>query len=85
MSDDNGGVHHPVLKGISVVMVWVAGMSWGERASMVAFGYTCLLIFEWFWKMFWKPLFIRWGWIKGRPRGFMESTDRVPLDLGDHR
>lgn len=78
MTDDTT-VTHPVLKVASVGMAWLAGMTWGERASMMAAGYTALLIIDWFWKRLGKPLAIRRGWITGKPRPFMEVTDRGDL------
>ena len=72
-------VNHPILKLISVGGAWFIGVTWGERASMLAAIYTLCLIFEWLWKRLVKPLALRRGWIKGRPRCFMDSTDRGPL------
>lgn len=77
MKDDQ--VTHPMLKGASVGLAWFAGMSWGEVASMLAAIYTLLLITDWFWKRFLKAIAIRKGWIKGKPRAFMDSTGTTPL------
>lgn len=44
--------------------IWVNSIPWGTVASIVAVIYTSLLIFEWFWKKLWRPLFERNGWIK---------------------
>lgn len=77
MRDDQ--VNHPIFKVASVGAAWFAGMTWGELASMMACGYTLLLIVDWFWKRFGKTLAIRRGWIKGRPRDFMDSTGRDDL------
>lgn len=56
----------PVVK---VVSAWaiVGATSWSEFAStiastMAAF-YTTLLIAEWFWVKFWRPIFEHKGWI----------------------
>ena len=72
-------VSHPVLKGASVVVAWVGGMTWGDRASMLACGYTALLICDWWWKRFGKALAIRFGLKKGKPRAFMDSTSHGDL------
>ena len=76
----NDQINHPAIKGSSVVGAWLVGMTWGERASMVAFFYTVLLIIDWFWKRFVKPLLIRRGVIKGKPLDFMDTTGNAPLD-----
>jgi hypothetical protein len=72
MGDDQ--IKAPVIKGVSVGLAWLGGMTWGEVASMMAALYTSCLIFEWLWKRLAKPLAISRGWIKGKPRDFMEST-----------
>lgn len=77
MNDD---VKHPVIKAASgtVLAVW-SDMSWGERAQMAAFLYTLCLLIEWLWKRVLKPLAQRRGWIKGKPREFLDSTGNAPL------
>lgn len=70
---------HPVLRVASVGGALLAGMTWGERASMLAAGYTALLIFEWFYRRFIKPYLIRTGRMKGKPRPFMDTTGRGDL------
>lgn len=77
MKDDQ--INHPVLKAVSVGVAWLGGMTWGELASMLASIYTGLLIIDWLWKRWLKPLAIRRGWIKGVPRNFMDSTGRGTL------
>lgn len=67
-------VNHPVLKIFSAILASLAGMSWGEIASMLAAGYTVLLIVDWFWKRIFKPVCVRKGWIKGSNKEFMTST-----------
>ena len=46
---------------------------------MAAFLYTCCLLVEWLWKRVLKPLAQRRGWIKGKPREFLDSTGNAPL------
>lgn len=72
-------VSHPVLKVASVGVAWLGGMTWGEFASAMAATYTLCLITEWLWKRFGKALAIRLGWIKGKPRAFMDSTIKGEL------
>ena len=56
----------PVVK---VVSAWaiVGASSWAEFASTIASilaaCYTLLLITEWFWVKFWRPIFEHKGWI----------------------
>lgn len=63
MNDSDQTVAAPAFK---IVTAWTAvGItSWADFASFLAAGYTMLLIFEWFWKKFWRPIFERHGWIK---------------------
>lgn len=77
MNDDR--INHPVLKVTSVGLAWLGGMTWGEIASMLAALYTLCMITDWLWKRFGKPLAIRRGWMKGKPRDFMDSTGRGGL------
>lgn len=79
----NDEVKHPVLKAASVGAAWLGGMTWGEFASMLASIYTSLLIIEWLWKRWGKPLAIRRGWMRGTPRNFMDSSARAELDALD--
>ena len=81
MNDDQ--IKHPVLKAVSVGIAWLGGMTWGEFASMLASIYTAMLIVEWLWKRWGKPLAIRLGWIKGAPRNFMDSSALGELDALD--
>jgi hypothetical protein len=48
--------------------------SWSEFAAFMASIYTLLLMCEWFWKRFWRPLFERKGWLK--PKRNRRSEDR---------
>lgn len=77
MNDD---IKHPAIKGASVGLAWLWGMTWGELASMLAAFYTGCLIIEWLWKRLLKPLAQRRGWIAGPRREFLDSTGAVPLD-----
>lgn len=77
--DDASKVNHPGLKLASVGVVWIGSMTWGEIASMLAAGYTLLLIVDWLWKRLGRPYALRRGWIKGRPLDFMDTTGRVDL------
>ena len=46
--------------------MWVNSIPWGDVAQFVAAIYTSLLILEWFWKKFWRPILESKGWIKPR-------------------
>ena len=74
--DERSNISIPVAKLISV---WVAfGItSWEKAAAAAAFLYSALLICEWFWKKFWRPVLERAGWIKPKPprRGRSGETD----------
>lgn len=63
MNDTDQTVAQPAIK---IVTAWAAvGItSWADAASMLAAIYTGLLIFEWWWKKFWRPLFEARGWLK---------------------
>jgi hypothetical protein len=80
MHDDHS---FPVLKWLSAI--GAAGLSrwhdfwaffgvtsWTEAAAMSATIYSLILIAEWWWKKFWRPLFERLGWLKRTRR---RSTD----------
>ncbi len=58
---------------------WLAHAA--QISALLAAAYTFLLITDWWWKRWWKPLFLRLGWIKGKPRSFMDATtDKAPFD-----
>jgi hypothetical protein len=48
-----------------IITAWAAvGItSWADAASAAALFYTMLLISEWFWKKFWRPLLVRRGFL----------------------
>jgi hypothetical protein len=75
MTESDQTVGAPVFK-IATAWAAVGITSWAEAASFVAFFYTLLLIFEWFWKKFWRPIFERRGWV--RPKKVRDSR---PGDL----
>ncbi len=78
MSTPTNEVSHPLAKGLSVFGAWLAGMKWGDIASALAAAYTLLLIFEWFWKRFWRTFLIERGWWSSKS-AYMRS-DNVPFD-----
>lgn len=66
---DHTTVAAPVIK---IITAWLAALglkSWGDVASLLAAIYTALLIIEWFWKKFWRPIFIARGWVKDSKGG----------------
>jgi hypothetical protein len=46
------------------VVTAILALPWSTIAQIGAAMYSCLLITEWFWKKFWRPLLERQGWIK---------------------
>ena len=79
MTDDP--IRYPVLKGISAVIAAIGGLTWSQTASMVATIYTTCLLIEWVWKRLLKPYAQRRGWVGGHRKAFLDSTDRVDLDV----
>lgn len=67
MNDHISSVSQP---GAKIVSVWLAfGItSWGEAAAAAATVYSLLLISEWFYKRFWRDIFVRWGWVNPKMR-----------------
>ena len=62
--NDQATVAAPVIK---IITAWTAAIglkTWGDVASMLAAAYTALLILEWFWKKFWRPIFVARGWVR---------------------
>ena len=56
---------HSMLPQTASYKTWVFFMTipWDTLAAFAAFGYSIILIGEWFWKKFWRPAFERKGWI----------------------
>lgn len=71
-------IKHPVLKVASSIGTAVGAplmpRTWSEAAAMLSAILTALFIIEWLWKRLVKPLAIRRGWVKGKPRDFMDTT-----------
>lgn len=61
-------VSHWPAKVLSAILAALIPGSWSEAAAMAAFFYSFLLISEWFWKRFWRPLLERHGILKRRLR-----------------
>lgn len=55
--------------------LFINSIPWGTVSAIAAAFYTSLLIVEWFWKKFWRPLFERRGWLKPKPRVTLFSID----------
>lgn len=57
--------------------------SWSDVAAMLAAVYTATLIFEWWWKKFWRPMLEDRGIlkrkIKTRRRAIDADTESAPL------
>lgn len=63
MNEHTQTIAAPVAK---VATAWAAvGItSWAEAASFLAFCYSAILIGEWAWKRFVRPLLVSRGWLK---------------------
>lgn len=61
-------VDHPVLKIISAWALALGVSSWSDVAAALAAFYSMLLITEWFWRKFWRPLLEDRGVLKPRRR-----------------
>jgi hypothetical protein len=60
-------VSYPVFK---VATAWLAALGisgWSDFAAFAAAFYSVLLIVEWWWKKFWRPLLERKGWFGFKP------------------
>lgn len=78
---DSGNRTWPIAHGgASIVITYFASMSPTQLAASFAAFLNFLLIIDWFWKRFWRPLAIRRGWIKLRKR---EEEFMAPTDKGD--
>lgn len=73
-------IAYPLAKGISAPAAVIAGLSWGDIASILAAAYTILLIGEWLWKKLIRPMAERRGW-RARPQYKRRSSDLVALAL----
>ncbi len=73
----------PVAHGfLAIVSAMFAGWTPAEWAAAMAAFLNFLLIFDWWWKRFWRPLLIRRGIIKVRAQRaeeFMAKTDHGEL------
>lgn len=66
-------IKHPWLKAITALAAGFGVSSWSDFAAFVAAVYTLVLMAEWFWKKFWRPLLERHGIVKRRNR---RASDR---------
>lgn len=66
-------IKHPVAKVVSGLgFSTIAQMSWGELAQFLACVYSALIIIEFIWKRWAKPVAKYFGWIK--PTTFPDTT-----------
>lgn len=77
---DNAGIKIASAWG-SVLLVKFGFSSWSEVADVAsaiaatfAAIYSLCLLTEWWWKKFWRPLFVRFGWVK--PNRSRRESDR---------
>ncbi len=66
--NDHTSVDHPVIKIISAWAMAFGLSSWSDFAAFLAAVYSLLLISEWFWKRFWRPMLERQGVLKPKQR-----------------
>lgn len=67
-------IANPAAKAGVAAAAVVAGLSWGDIASILAAAYTALLIGEWVWKKVLRPFAERRGW-KQRPEYRRRQSD----------
>jgi len=72
--------HNVAVGVIGATSAAVANVSPQEWAAYAAIALNLLLIFRFLWRFFIKPMLLSYGLMKGKPKPFMESTSRVPLD-----
>ncbi|WP_225784448.1 hypothetical protein [Xenophilus sp. Marseille-Q4582] len=60
----------------------INAIPWGTIASILAGLYTALLMGEWFWKKFWRPMLERLGWIKPKKRYVYTASEWAELRPG---
>ena len=63
-SEYHSSVDAPMFKIVSVWLAAIGIASWSELAAALAALYSILLIGEWFWKRFWRPVLEDRGIIK---------------------
>lgn len=67
----------PIMKLVSVWLAWAAALgirSWGDAAqfagfiaSLLAAIYSLCLLSHWWWRHFWRPVFVWVGWANPLP------------------
>ena len=65
--NEHTSVDHPVLKIFSAWLLALGLKSWSDVAAALAAFYSLLLITEWFWRKFWRPMLEARGIIQPRP------------------
>lgn len=50
-------------------------LTWSNIAAALAAAYTLSMLFEFWWKKFWRPLFERKGWIKPKQRLVLTESE----------
>lgn len=74
-NNSNVSVDAPVMKVATAWMAAIGIASWSDFAAMLAAFYSLLLIFEWFWKKFWRPFLEDRGYIKRIKRRSGDEPD----------
>lgn len=65
--NEHTSVDHPVLKIFTAWLFALGLKSWSDVAAALAAFYSLLLISEWFWRKFWRPMLEEHGVLKPRP------------------
>lgn len=80
-------INHPVAKVAVTSGLAVFGYSiqdWLQVMSLISVGLAILsslhILFDWWWKRFWKAYLIKKGKYPGKPRPYMDTTDHTPLE-----
>jgi len=75
---------HPIFKLVSMWATW--GLAHAQVIStLLAALYTMLLVFDWFWRRFWRPFLVSRGWWNPRSP-YLADSGNVPLDIsGDKK
>lgn len=79
-SQQTSDIAYPALKGVAGATAGIAGWTIGDLAALAALVLNVLLIGDWLWKKWLRPLAERKGW-KARPEYRRRSSDLAALAL----
>lgn len=72
-------IHHAGAKFAAAFGVFATIEWWTNVGKVCGALLSLALLTEWVWKKLIKPLAIKRGWRKGKPRDFLESTGKGDL------